>query len=56
MTREELIRLLRENPEVRAALAEALRGGSPPPPGGGGKGDPGHFGGGGAGVAPPEGG
>jgi hypothetical protein len=31
MTREELIRLLREDPEVRAALAEALRGVRPRP-------------------------
>ena len=31
MTREELIRLLREDPEVRAALAEALQGVRPRP-------------------------
>ena len=31
MTRDELIRLLREDPEVRAALAEALRGVRPRP-------------------------
>lgn len=31
MTREELIRLLREDPEVRAALVEALQGVRPRP-------------------------
>lgn len=31
MTREELIRLLREDPEVRAVLQEALRGARPRP-------------------------
>ncbi|WP_243092571.1 hypothetical protein [Thermus hydrothermalis] len=31
MTREELIRLLREDPEVRAALQEALQGVRPRP-------------------------
>lgn len=31
MTREELIRLIREDPEVRSALEEALRGVRPRP-------------------------
>jgi len=31
MTKDELIRLLREDPEVRAALAEALQGVRPRP-------------------------